>query len=55
MEGRPRASRSVFHPLKPIYMILLRRLLKSKSLRVVNVAGLAVVFACMLLSYAYVA
>ena len=36
-------------------MILLRRLLKSKSLRVVNVAGLAVVFACMLLSYAYVA
>ena len=36
-------------------MILLRRLLKSKSLRMVNVAGLAVVFACMLLSYAYVA
>ncbi len=35
-------------------MILLRRLLKSKSLRIVNVAGLAVVFACMLLSYAYV-
>ena len=35
-------------------MILLRRLLKSKSLRIVNIAGLAVVFACMLLSYAYV-
>ena len=35
-------------------MILLRRLLKSKSLRIVNIVGLAVVFACMLLSYAYV-
>ncbi len=34
--------------------ILFRRLSKSKSLRIVNLAGLAIVFACLLLSYGYV-
>lgn len=34
--------------------MLLRRLNKSKSLRLVNLLGLSVIFACLLLSYAYV-
>ncbi len=34
--------------------MLLRRLKKSKSLRLVNLLGLSVIFACLLLSYAYI-
>ena len=34
--------------------MLLRRLKKSKSLRLVNLLGLSVIFACLLLSYTYI-
>ena len=35
-------------------MYILRRFKKSSSLRVVNIMGLSIVFACMLLSYGYI-
>jgi putative ABC transport system permease protein len=34
--------------------VIFRRFLKSKSLRIVNLLGLSVIFACLLLSYRYI-
>lgn len=34
--------------------VIFRRLVKSKSLRIVNLLGLSVIFACLLLSYQYI-
>lgn len=34
--------------------VIFRRLVKSRSLRIVNLLGLSVIFACLLLSYQYI-